>query len=158
MKKLLTILGILLLVGAFAIPVLAHGPGWGRGHHMMGDWGSGPEYGSQDWRGSSTLSEEERTKLDQLNRDLYEETARLRNEILAMSTELDALLSEPNPDLEGVKALHREISDLRAKLAEKRINYELEARKVNPDAPSGRGYGRGYGRHMRGYGTGGCWD
>jgi hypothetical protein len=49
MKKLIATLGILLLVGAIALPVLAHSPGWGRsghGQHMdygrhMGGYGPG---------------------------------------------------------------------------------------------------------------------
>jgi hypothetical protein len=47
MNKILTILGIMLLVGAIATPVLAHGPGWGRGRHMMGDWGNRSGYDSE---------------------------------------------------------------------------------------------------------------
>jgi hypothetical protein len=43
MKRLFALLGILVLVGAIAVPVLAHGPGWGRGGHM--GWGGGPVYG-----------------------------------------------------------------------------------------------------------------
>ena len=31
MKRLLTVLGILIVVGVIALPVLADGPGWGRG-------------------------------------------------------------------------------------------------------------------------------
>jgi hypothetical protein len=46
MNRLVTVLGIVLLVGAIAIPVLAHGPGWGRGRHMMGDWGNRPDSNS----------------------------------------------------------------------------------------------------------------
>ncbi len=36
MRNILTIAGAVVLVAAVAIPVLAHGPAWGRGHHMMG--------------------------------------------------------------------------------------------------------------------------
>jgi len=36
MRSILTILGTVVLVAAIANPVMAHGPGWGRGHHMMG--------------------------------------------------------------------------------------------------------------------------
>ncbi len=110
MKKLLTLLGIVLVLGAVAIPVLAHGPGWGRGPHMMGSWGNDPGYGRQYNTGYGALTEEQQTRLD-------------------------------------------------------------EARKNNPDAPYERGYGRGYGPHMRGsgpgmgyggnmggFGQGGCWN
>lgn len=53
MNRLVTVLGIVLLVGAIAIPVLAHGPGWGRGRHMMGDWGNRPGYDSEGRYGMS---------------------------------------------------------------------------------------------------------
>ena len=69
MKKLLTLLGIVLVLGAFAIPVLAHGPGWGRGGHMMGFWGNESGYGSQYDRGSSPLTEEQRTRLDEARKN-----------------------------------------------------------------------------------------
>ena len=41
MNKIITVVAIVILVGAIAIPVVAHGPGWGRGGHMMGR-GMGP--------------------------------------------------------------------------------------------------------------------
>jgi len=63
----------------------------------------------------------------------------------------------PDPDREKVKALQKELSDLRAKIDEKRLNYELEARKIIPDDQRAGRYGRGYyGRHMGGYGPGVC--
>jgi hypothetical protein len=47
MNRVVTVLGIVILVGAIAIPVFAHGPGWGRGRDMMGDWGNRPGYDSE---------------------------------------------------------------------------------------------------------------
>ncbi|MGD2127411.1 MAG: periplasmic heavy metal sensor [Desulfobacteraceae bacterium] len=152
MKKTVAIVGILLLVAAIAAPVMAHGPGWGRGGHMRGNWGGGPGYCAQYGQGYDTLTEEQRAELDKLHRKFYEETAPLRNEIWAKRGELNALLSSPNPDAEKAKALQKEISDLKAKMAEKRMDTVLEARNINPDAPYGKGWG--YGRHMRGYGPG----
>lgn len=154
MKKLVTALGIVLLVGAVAFPVLAHGPRWGRGHHMMGYGGGGPGYCWDNGRGYGNIPEEQRTQLGNLDKKFYDETAQLRNEIWSKSEELNSLFSSANPDADKVKALQGEISDLKAKMAQERINYELEARKINPDARFGQGYGRGYGRHMRGYGPG----
>ena len=65
---------------------------------------------------------------------------------------MNTLLNAPDPDAEKAKALQKEIIDLRGKMAEKRLDFRLEARKINPDARFGRGYGKGYGRHMKGYG------
>ncbi len=166
MKKLGTVLGVTLLVAALAVPVFAWGEGWIWGHHMMGQWDRGPGYSGQYDRGYGNLTEEQASKLDQLDRKFYSETADLSDKIRSKSAELDTLLSSADPDLEKARTIQKEINDLRAKLDEKRLNYELEARKVNPDTQSDRDYGRhmwgrfsgmGYGRHMGGYGPGGCW-
>jgi zinc resistance-associated protein len=177
MKTLIVLLGILVLVGAFAVPGLAHGPGWGRGPHM--GWWGGPGYGyyGDVGPGAANLTQEQRTQLDNLNKKFYDETAQLRNDIWTKSGELSALLNSPNPDADKASALQKEITDLRAQLAQKRLNFELKERKIAPDARYGYGYGRGYGRgygyhmggyghhmmgdygaHMGGYGPGGCWQ
>jgi len=154
MKKTLTIVGTMLLVAAIAIPVLAHGPGWGKGRHMISDWKGGPGYCWQYGRGHENLTQEQRSQLDKLSQKFHDETAQIRNEIRSKSAELNTLLTSPNPDAEKAKALQKEISDLKAKLAQKRIDFRLEACKIAPELRFGRGYGRGYGSHMRGYGPG----
>ena len=166
MKKLGTVLGITVLVAALAVPVFTWAHGWGRGHHMMGYWDRGPGYSSQYDRGYENLTEEQASKLSQFDKKFYSETANLRDKIWSKSAELDTLLSSADPDLDRLRAIQKEINDLRVKLDEKRLNYELEARKVNPDTQFSRGYGRhmwgrgsgmGYGRHMGGSGPGACW-
>jgi len=166
MRSILTVGGIVVLVAAIAIPVLAHGPGRDRGRHMMDYGQGGPGYGCQYDRGYDKLTEEQRSKSDELYRKFYDETAKLRDEIWAKSAELDTLLNSANPDAAKAKALQKEISDLRAKLAQERINLRLEGQKIAPELRSGRGYqgrhmrghghGMGYGHHMGGYGPGGC--
>lgn len=171
MKRLIALIGILVLVGAIAVPVLAHGPGWGRGPHM--GWGGGPGQGycGDYGPGAGNLTEEQRTQLDTLNKKFFDETAQLRNEMWTKSSGLSALLNSPNPDADKARALQKEITGLRAQLAEKRLDLELEERKIAPDARygsgygrgygkgygkgHGKGYGRGYGHHMRGHGPGG---
>ena len=171
MKRFIIALGVVLLVGAVAAPVLARGPGWGRGHHGMGYWGSGPgscwDYG----KGQGSLTEEQRTQLENLDKKFYDGAAQLRDDIWSKSGEFDSLLNSANPDKDKAMALLKEISGLKAKMAQERLSYELEARKINPDARLGWGYERGYGRHMKGYGggmgrgshmggygAGPCWD
>jgi hypothetical protein len=146
----------------------------------MMDYGQGgPGYGCQDDRGYDKLTAEQRSKADELYRKFSDETAKLRDEIWAKSAELDTLLNSANPDAAKAKALQKEVSDLRAKLAQERINLRLEGQKIAPELRSDRGYhgrhmgghghdmgyGRhmrghghdmGYGRHMGGYGPGGC--
>ena len=155
MKRLITVFGIVVLVGAVALPVLAHGPRGGRwGRHMMGNWGGGSGSHMGYDRGYVNLTEEQQNQLGKAHQGFYDETSELRNDIRAKRAELNALLNSSDPDAEQAKALQKEISDLRAKLAQERINFALEERKINPDARIGRGYGRGYGAHMGGYGPG----
>ena len=157
MKKTITVLGIVLLIAAFAYPVFGRGPGWGRGYHMMGDWdrgqmmgnGSrGPGYGGAYNRGNSNLTEDQAKELETLDKKFTDETADLREKLWTKSGELNTLMNSADPDATKAKALQGEISDLRTKMAEKRTGYELEARKINPDNRYGRGYGRG-GRRAR---------
>lgn len=174
MKKTLTVLGVVLLIAAFAYPVFGRGPGWGRGSYMMGDGyggqmmgngGRGPGYGGAYNRGNSNLTEDQAKKLDALDRKFNDETVDMRSRLWAKSGELNVLMNSTNPDAAKAKTLQSEISDLRSKMAEKRTGYELEARKINPDTRYGRGYGRG-GRGMRGGsgyggnrgGYGACWN
>ena len=154
MKGITAIVGILMLVGAVAVPALAWGPGsgWGR-HHMMGNWGGGPGYGSNYY---GNLTAEQRSRLDSLDRKFYDETRDLRDQIWTKSDELESIMSGPNPDLDRAKALQREITELSAQLDEKTLTYEQEARRITPSQPQGYGYGGSYGRGM-GYGPGYCW-
>jgi zinc resistance-associated protein len=156
MKRLTTLLGTLVLVAGLAVTVFAWGPDWGMGTHMMGYWGGGPAYGGS----YGTLTPDQRSRLDALNSKFYNETNSLQNEIWTKSAELNSVLNSPNPDLEKARALQKEISELQAKLNEKQLNYNLEARKV---APGDGGYGGWYGHHMGfayngGYGPGACWN
>ena len=138
MKGLITVLGILFVVGVIALPVLADGPGWGRGGHMMGYGGRGHGYGGQYGMGDGNMTRGQRSQSDQFDGSFYNETAELRNEIRTKTAELGTLLNSSDPDTERARALQKEISDLRAKIDDKRLSYELEARKSNPDARSGR--------------------
>jgi zinc resistance-associated protein len=156
MKKIATGLGIVLLVVALAIPVLAFGPGWGMGSRMGGDWGPGPGYCWGNGGNYSQPAPEQSAKLNELDRKFSEEMAGLRDRMWAKSAELDAVLNAPNPDIDKAKALQKEINDLRSAMADNQLNYEVEARKLSgTDAYAGR-YGGGYGRGMMGYGRGGC--
>ena len=62
MKKLVTVLGIIVMAGFIVYPVFAHGPGWGwgRGGHMMDYYGGGPghcwDYGERYARGPGMMN------------------------------------------------------------------------------------------------------
>lgn len=169
MKKLATTLGILVLVAVLAAPVFAHR--WGKGESY-----GGPGYCWRDSQQYGSLTESQRAELDKLEQNFFNDTAKLREEIWTKSAELNTMLNSANPDANKVRALQKDISNLRAKMGEKRVNFELEARKIAPNVRSGRGYGGGYGyrghhgphygHHGQygyrgqsgGYGPGACWN
>jgi Spy/CpxP family protein refolding chaperone len=172
MKRALTVIGIMVLVAAIAIPVLAQGPGAGRGRMMQG-YGPGdpancPRYAALDGK----LTDEQRGQLDKLHQKFFDDTAAVRSQMVAKQSELNILMNTSNPDFEKAKALQKEISDLRGKMGQERIKLFAEERKINPDArfgmgrgsmkgggPGGGGMGMGYGRGMgRGFGGGSCWN
>lgn len=159
MKRFAAVLGVVFLIGAFAMPVMAHGPGpgqgWARG--AKGNWGGGPGYCWSDGRAAGNLTGEQEDKLNSLYRKFRDDTAQVRSELWNKSGELNRLINSENPDPAKVKAFQKEISDLRAKMAQARIDLELEERKIAPEGSYGRGYGpgmRGYGPGMGGYGPG----
>lgn len=170
MKRALTIIGIVVLVAAITIPVMAQGPGTGRGRMMQGygpgEPGDCPRYGARD----DKLTDEQRTQLDKLHQKFFDETAAVRSQMATKHSELMILMNTSNPDLEKAKALQKEISDLRGKMGQERIKLFAEERKINPDARFGMGWGRGgmkggggmgmgCGRGMgRGFGGGPCWN
>ena len=153
MKKLTSVVGITFLSALLIVPVAVWAHGWGYGGgHMMG-WGAGPGYYGQYNNGYTTLNSKQQEQLADLNQKFFNETRSLREKLWSESAELNALLSETNPDTGKIAKLQKEISDLRAKLDEKAINHEIEVRKIAPDTGFGNGYG--YGPMMRGYGMGG---
>jgi zinc resistance-associated protein len=154
MKRLTVILGSVMLVGAIAYPVFAWGPGMGRGQGqgISDNRSGGPGSCWRYDRKQSNLTQEQQSALGQLNEKFSNETAPLRTEIWAKSDEMNTLLNAPDPDAEKAKALQKEIINLRGTMAEKRLDFRLETRKINPDARFGGGYGKGYGRNMKGYG------
>jgi Spy/CpxP family protein refolding chaperone len=125
MKKLLIVLGGLVLVASLAVPLLAHGPGWSTGHHMGGYWGSDP---GSCWgydRSYGDLSREQRSKLEELDKRFFEETNNLRNEIWTKSAELNTLFNSTDPDPEKLRSLQKELSELSAKMDDSRLSSDV---------------------------------
>lgn len=167
MKRLVGIIGIVLLIGVTAAPLMAHGPGWERGDRGRYERGGGPENYPFPGSGYERLTDEQRAKLDTLYKQFYEEAMPLRDDFRAKRNELSAVLNAAEPDANKAKALQKEISDIQAKLAEKRVELAVEARKINPDIRFGRGYGhpmrdyghgKGRGWHRGNYGPGTYWN
>ena len=156
MKKLTLIIGTTLLVAAVVVPVFGWGPGGGRGGMMdcyynrnienTGQFARGGmmggynrESGYNNW--NNNLTEDQITQLNNLQKKFYDETADIREQMWAKSNELNTALNSSEPDADRVKALQAEINDLRAQMSDARVDYELEAKKINPDGNSTRGVG-----------------
>ena len=105
MKRLISVMGIMFLVGGVALPAMAHGPGSGRGGQMMGSWQGGaqncPGYGGT----TGSLTKEQQTELEKLHQKYLDETSTAKSELWNKRGELNILLNTSNPDTEKAKAL-----------------------------------------------------
>jgi hypothetical protein len=106
--------------------------------NARGNYGYGPGYGYGDCGGygycnNSAYSEADNEKAPAF----FEETKETRKEIFVKRSELDALMSQDNPDEKKVAKLTGEIYDLQTVMEEK-------AGKAFGDSPR-YGYGRGRG-------------
>jgi hypothetical protein len=151
---------VLAVVAIFGITNLALA-GWGRGYgHMMGrgDWG--PGYNNRDGYGSgqggyySNLSDEEIARLDQQRSEFFKATENIRQKLYEKELALRSELAKENADTSKASKLQSEISKLQSDLDQKRLDFEIQARKSVPNYDrSSRRYGpmMGYGPRGGGY-------
>ena len=151
---------VLTVVAIFGITTLAFAD-WGRGYgHMMGrgDWGPGYHhmggYGPGQGGYYSNLSDEEMAKLDKQRSEFFKATDNVRQKLYEKELALRSELAKENPDTSKASSLQSEISRLRSELDQKRLDYEIQARKSVPNYDQGiRGHGpmMGYGSRGGGY-------
>ncbi|MBW2409455.1 MAG: periplasmic heavy metal sensor [Deltaproteobacteria bacterium] len=155
-KKGLIGLTIVAVIGFGAYAFAHMGAGFGHqgwmhpGAGMHHSWYGGPEH---EYPGN--LSEEEIVALEKERMDFFKATEDLRGDIYSKQLELRGELVKGDADTQKAMKLQKEVSDLEAKMDQKRIGHMIKMRKLNPDA--GRGYMGGY--HM-GYGyssSDSCW-
>ena len=162
MKRYTTIVTTLTVLAVFGLATLALA-GWGRGNgHMMGYGygpGAGPGMMGPGWhRGyNGNFSPEESAELEKQRAAFFEATEDLRQQLYEKNLALQSELAKEDPDTGKASQLQSEISELRSELDQKRLDYDIQARKSSPNFR--RGYGGGYGP-MMGYGPlggGYCW-
>ena len=107
---------------------------WRRGRRIWSRDLVGTGYCWNTNGGPGNLSSEQRVKLDKLRYAFLGDTADLRNKIWSKISEMDKLLNSANPDEKQIRDLQKEISALKAEMGDKRISYELEAKKIAPEA------------------------
>lgn len=150
----------------------------GRGYDQKQRWENDSaeprSRGRGGWCLESDLTDEQRRQLADLRQAHISATAALRREIRATRLALRAELAKAEPDGEAARALQEELSGLKARMDQERLEHVLAARKISPAAGggflaghhlghAGRGmdgwHGRGGGRDgkgRRGSGTGAC--
>jgi zinc resistance-associated protein len=118
------------------------GMGGGMGHGIMG---------------AMNLTPEQAGKLFDLKEKFRNDTAEVRKQTIVKRAELAALWKAENPDEKAIVAKQKELNTLRGKMLEKRVAFQLEARKIAPQLARcfGHGMGRGMGRGA-GMGPGVC--
>jgi Spy/CpxP family protein refolding chaperone len=127
MRKAATIIGIVLLVAALAVPVLAYDRGWGKGRGM----GIRPAGRQAPYcENIPNLTPEQSAKLKELRDQHDKEILPLKNELTAKRAELRNLWIQSDPDEAAIKAKQQEINDLRNKLQDTMTEYRLEVGKI----------------------------
>ncbi len=133
--------------------------GYGKG--ALGKQGVGGKGCLRRGAGSANLSEDQIKQLTEACNAFREATRELRSQIKSKRLELESEFVKTAPDVEKLKTLEKELSDLKAQFSQKRIDQRLKMKTINPDLrcgkgwKSGRGCGQGYGRGQgHGYGGG----
>jgi Spy/CpxP family protein refolding chaperone len=122
------------------------GPGQGRA--MME-----PGHGRGFHRGYANLTDEQRAKIDAAREKFFDETRSLRRDIDDQAYALRKEMTSDNPDSGKAAQLQKQLSKLQAEFDQKRVQHQLEMRKLWPekfrDRCWGCGYGHGYGHRNR---------
>ncbi len=154
MKKLIVVVSILVLA-VFAVTLVnAQGPGFGRGQRM--------HFSGEGWQKQFprilNLTDDQREKIQELQRKFTEETAQIRGNIMTKRLELRSLWADPKANPDSIRAKEKELRDLQNQLRDKALENRLELRKIlTPEQISEFGLSRGVGpkygcQNLMGYG------
>lgn len=113
--------------------------GPGHGHAMMGQ-GQGRGHSG----GYAALSDEDRAKIDAAREKFFNETRSLRRDMDDQAYALRKEMNSDNPDSGKVAQLQKQLSKLESDFDQKRIQHQLEMRKLWPEKFRNRGMGCGY--------------
>ena len=85
----------------------------------------------------ANMTEEQLEKAHGERQAFFSATAEIRRKLLEKDMEFQSVLVKQEPDVDKLKALQKEISELEARLDEKWLAHFLEMKKINPDAGKG---------------------
>ena len=137
-----------------------------RGWHSGGSGRYHMEGYNQGHMRQGNMSSEDYNKLTQEYETFRKETEGLRKELYNKDLELRREMSKNDPDKNKVFAIQKDISELTSQLDKKALDFELNARNINPNSRMGnydgdhmmswgRGSGMGYGH--RSNSNRNCW-
>ncbi len=78
------------------------------------------------------LSKEQIQKIHEQRKTFFNATEDLRQKIYEKETELTSVLAKKEPDAKKAKAIQKDISDLKSKLHQKKIDHIVKMKKINP--------------------------
>ena len=143
MKKSIIIISSLLMVALVSGSVFAWGPGKGRGMGYNSNQDC-PRYGGQS--AFNDLSQDQRDQLGALRQTFIDDTYEARSAKFAKRQEMRMLMETSDPDRAELEKLSQEITDLQKQVRDKRIDFQLGAKKISPELGMGRGFGQGRGK------------
>ncbi len=130
LKVVLIAIITILFAGNYASAQMGMGYGGRQG------WGPGSSYGGM-CAPAANLNADEFKKLDAARTAFFEGTRDLRQSIYQKRLELASELAKQKLDPKKAVALQKEISDLQARLAQKRLAFILQVKKINPSLGMG---------------------
>ena len=140
-KTLLTIAGIGLLSAFFVYPAFSHNPGgYSMGHRMGAGYQMGMGHHNGPRHGDDALTEEQRSRIDKLSEGFAADTKETRQQLHQKAAELNAVLAAPTPDKAQALKIQRELNSLRNSMAEKRLELNLQVKKIAPEGMSGNAF------------------
>lgn len=132
MKKSIITIVAFLAVALVATSAFSWSPGRGCQKFGQGDCPvQGGGYGANAW---NDLSQEQKDGLSALRQKFIDETYETRAAMMTKHQEMRMLMETSSPDRTKLDALVQEMTDLRQLMFGKGIDFQLEAKKIAPEA------------------------
>ncbi|MFC0875672.1 periplasmic heavy metal sensor [Saccharicrinis sp. FJH2] len=139
----------LLLTGTFMVQAQnfnMRGPNGCIQNGPMAGQGRGQNFGAANFANCPTLSDEQKAKLESLQKDHRTEAQKLRLDLEAKKAKQKTMVEAANPDTKAIDKNIDEIAKLQAQLAKSNASFRVEVKKILPgDCSTARGQRNGQG-------------
>ncbi len=144
MKKLISLLSMLIVISLAAGAAFAGGPGYGKNRGLGYHTGYS---GCDGWGSGINLTQEQKDQLTALRQKFIDDTYASRSTKLEKKQQIRLLMETSNPDRAKLIRLSNDILELDKKITEKKIDYRLAVKKIAPELSRMKGFGSG--RHHK---------